>query len=94
LSGSSVSSLHRLKDDRGEEGGYFVFGDLSISDPGWFRLMFSMFELCSGYAQFLADVYTEMIQAVPAKDFPGRAESSYLSRTFATQGVRLRLRRK
>lgn len=61
LSGSLVSSLHRLKDvdnhgrypvclplttpDSVTDGAFFVFGDLSIRIEGSFRLNFSLFEL-------------------------------------------------
>ena len=61
LSGTLVSSLHRLKDlDNtgkamievkylikliGIDGGFFVFGDLSVKVEGVFRLSFSLYEL-------------------------------------------------
>ena len=70
LTGTLVSSLHRLKDvdntgelsrqqtrftssgirrsltdDMGADGGFFVFGDLSIKIEGDFRLKFTLFEM-------------------------------------------------
>lgn len=62
LSGTLVSSLHRLKDVdnaggypsalspcayliRTSDGGFFVFGDLSVKVEGEYRLRFSLFEM-------------------------------------------------
>ncbi|RJE24811.1 developmental regulator VosA [Aspergillus sclerotialis] len=61
LAGTSVSSLHRLKDvdNNGEsdvllapliannqpDGGFFVFGDLSVKLEGEFRLQFNLYEM-------------------------------------------------
>ena len=64
LTGTLVSSLHRLKDVdntgtltlvdvvdvnvtelTGPDGGFFVFGDLSVKVEGDFRLKFTLFEM-------------------------------------------------
>lgn len=67
LTGTLVSSLHRLKDvdntgklglgassrliqsgwadSMGLDGGFFVFGDLSVKIEGDFRLKFTLFEM-------------------------------------------------
>ncbi|KAI9789247.1 MAG: Spore development regulator ryp2 [Peltula sp. TS41687] len=45
LAGTLVSSLHRLKDVDNSDGGFFVFGDLSVKIEGEFRLLFSLFEM-------------------------------------------------
>lgn len=45
LAGTLVSSLHRLKDVDNNDGGFFVFGDLSVKIEGDFRLKFSLFEI-------------------------------------------------
>ncbi|KAG0633932.1 velvet factor-domain-containing protein, partial [Tuber brumale] len=45
LAGTLVSSLHRLKDIDNSDGGFFVFGDLSVKIEGEFRLRFSLFEM-------------------------------------------------
>ena len=69
LTGTVVSSLHRLKDienqgkyaggisffvawglsgtnpSRGLDGGFFVFGDLSVKTEGEFRLLFDLYEM-------------------------------------------------
>lgn len=36
---------------------------------------------------------TEILVVYPAKNFPGMAESTFLSRSFGDQGVRLRIRK-
>ncbi|PVI00345.1 hypothetical protein DM02DRAFT_470293, partial [Periconia macrospinosa] len=95
LAGSLVSSLHRLKDHNNKDGGFFVFGDISIKVQGTFCLKFSLFDLHkeTNEVQFLTSVYTEPFRVLPAKDFKGMEESTYLSRAFSDQGVRLRLRK-
>jgi Velvet factor len=57
LAGTSVSSLYRLKDQDNTgtsifcyntkrlDGGFFVFGDLSVRMEGQFRLRFYLFEV-------------------------------------------------
>ncbi|EHA20763.1 hypothetical protein ASPNIDRAFT_133271 [Aspergillus niger ATCC 1015] len=66
LTGTLVSSLHRLKDVDNTDGGFFVWGDLSVKIEGDFRLKFTLFEM---------------------RNFPGMAESTFLSRSFADQGM-------
>nr|ARH19412.1 VosA [Curvularia lunata] len=46
-----------------------------------------------GTYQCLGHAYSEKFQVVPPKDFKGLEESTYLSRAFSDQGVRLRLRK-
>ncbi|KAL9579841.1 MAG: hypothetical protein Q9212_004862 [Teloschistes hypoglaucus] len=45
LCGTLVSSLHRLKDIDNSDGGFFVFGDMSVKVEGQFRLRFILFEM-------------------------------------------------
>ena len=45
LSGSTVSSLYRLRDIDNSDGGFFVFGDLAVKKEGRYRLHFSLFEI-------------------------------------------------
>ncbi|KAJ5701922.1 Velvet factor, partial [Penicillium malachiteum] len=54
------------------DGGFFVFGDLSVKIEGEYRLKFTLFEM---------------------RTFPGMMESTFLSRSFADQGVKLRIRK-
>ncbi|KAE9986483.1 hypothetical protein EG327_004296 [Venturia inaequalis] len=82
LSGSLTSSLHRLKDTTNIDGAYFVFGDVSCKETGTHRLKFCLF-----------DLHKETKDFVQSKDFRGLDESTYLSRAFSDQGVRLRLRK-
>ncbi|PSN60996.1 hypothetical protein BS50DRAFT_162188 [Corynespora cassiicola Philippines] len=95
LAGSLVSSLHRLKDVDNKDGGFFVFGDISVKMQGTFRLHFSLFDLRkdSGDVQYLGSITSEPFRVLLQKDFKGMDESTYLSRAFSDQGVRLRLRK-
>nr|POE74569.1 spore development regulator vosa [Quercus suber] len=43
--GQQVSSLHRLKDINDEDGGFFVFGDISLRGTGTHRLRFDLYNL-------------------------------------------------
>ncbi|KAL2349803.1 velvet factor-domain-containing protein [Cryomyces antarcticus] len=95
LAGSLVSSLHRLKDINNHDGGFFVFGDLSVKVVGQHRLHFSLFEMrkTTGEVIFHKSITTEPFTVSPPKDWRGMEESTYLSRAFSDQGVRLRLRK-
>lgn len=95
LAGSVTSSLHRLKDVDNKDGGFFVFGDISVKVAGTFRLHFSLFDLRkdSGCAMYLGSVTSQPFKVCLPKDYRGLEESTYLSRAFSDQGVRLRLRK-
>jgi hypothetical protein len=95
LAGTLVSSLHRLKDVDNKDGGFFVFGDISVRIQGSFRLRFTMYEFQpeKGEFQFLNTATSDKFDVVLPKDFKGLEESTYLSRAFSDQGVRLRLRK-
>ncbi|KAF2434621.1 hypothetical protein EJ08DRAFT_657346 [Tothia fuscella] len=95
LTGSLVSSLHRLKDTNNQDGGFFVFGDVSVRVTGRHRLHFSLFDFHKDTREvtFLCAATTAPFNVVQAKDFRGLDESTYLSRAFSDQGVRLRLRK-
>ncbi|KAF1833756.1 hypothetical protein BDW02DRAFT_461427, partial [Decorospora gaudefroyi] len=95
LAGTLVSSLHRLKDVDNKDGGFFVFGDISIKVQGPYRLHFSLYEFQSEWDQIqhLCSKTSEKFNVVLPKDFKGLEESTYLSRAFSDQGVRLRLRK-
>jgi hypothetical protein len=98
MSGTLVSSLHRLKDMSNKDGGFFVFGDISVRQQGMFRLHFTLYEFrphmgeCGEYL-YLADITSDRFSVVLPKDFKGLQESTYLSRAFSDQGVRLRIRK-
>ncbi|KAK5119680.1 hypothetical protein LTR85_007255 [Meristemomyces frigidus] len=91
--GQNSSSLHRLKDVTNKDGGFFVFGDLSIKRLGRHRIRFSLFNADQHGSTYLTSIDSAPFEVVPSKDFRGLSESSHLSRAFSDQGVRLRLRK-
>ncbi|KAK9366320.1 velvet factor, partial [Lipomyces kononenkoae] len=94
LAGTLVSSLHRVRDSNDREGGYFVFGDLSIKLEGQFRLQFNLFEMLDGaQVEFITSTISDVFTVYSSRQFPGVLESTSLSRQFSDQGVRLRLRK-
>ncbi|EED24380.1 developmental regulator VosA [Talaromyces stipitatus ATCC 10500] len=93
LAGTLVSSLHRLKDTDNTDGGFFVFGDLSIKVEGEFRLQFSLFEMQKDNVVALKSIVSNSFPVLSPKNFPGMRESTQLSRSFADQGVKLRIRK-
>ena len=93
LAGTLVSSLHRLKDIDDNDGGFFVFGDLSVKIEGWWRLCFDLFQLRDGGVHKLNSIVSLKFRVFSAKEFPGMSQSTHLSRSFGEQGVKLRLRK-
>ncbi|OLL26600.1 hypothetical protein NEOLI_004285, partial [Neolecta irregularis DAH-3] len=94
LAGTIVSSLHRLKDVDNSDGGFFIFGDVSIKIEGQFRLSFSLFEVVNNEVIHVQSVVSQPFTVYSAKNFPGMSESTFLSRSFSDQGVRfLRIRK-
>ncbi|KAI9356637.1 velvet factor-domain-containing protein [Pilaira anomala] len=93
LSGSTVSSLHRLRDMDNTDGGFFVFGDLAVKKEGRFKLQFSLFELIDENIENRKTVYSNEFTVYTAKLYPGPIESTFLSRTFSDQGVKMRIRK-
>jgi hypothetical protein len=93
LTGSLVSSLTRLKDTGNKDGGYFVFGDISVKLVGRFKLEFHLFELRDNVVVNIGRGRSAAFTVVTAKDFKGMAQSTQLSRSFSDQGARLRLRK-
>lgn len=96
LSGSIVSSLHRLRNTENRDVGYFVFGDMYPRDAGEYRLIFTLYEMGrEGTAAFveLASIESASFAVWPSKSFPGMKQSTYLTRAISDQGVRVRLRK-
>jgi len=93
LAGTLVSSLHRLKDADNSDGAFFVFGDLSIKIEGDFRLQFNLYEMRDSECFHMQSVQSDRFTVYPQKNFPGMSESTFLTRSFSDQGVRLRLRK-
>lgn len=93
LLGNLASSIHRLKDDNDEEGGFFIFGDLSIKVEGIFKLNFHLFENRDDGCFYIDSVDSIPFYVVDASRFMGAVESTALTRKFCSQGMRLRLRK-
>lgn len=93
LAGTVVSSLSRLKDVDNSNGGFFVFGDVSVRMEGRFRLRFTLFELLEGRVSRLMSTVSNRLTVYSGKNFPGMLESTFLSRSFSDQGVRIRIRK-
>ncbi|RKO87244.1 velvet factor [Blyttiomyces helicus] len=91
--GSIVSSLYRLKDLDNKDGAFFVFPDLSVRMEGSYRLKFSLFEIINTEIYYCTCIYSDPFNVYPAKKFPGMEESTFLSRTFAEQGLKIRIRK-
>ncbi|KAK4935870.1 hypothetical protein LTR28_010275, partial [Elasticomyces elasticus] len=82
-------------DGKEKDGGFFVFGDVSVKKIGKHRLRFSLFDMrkAGGEVMYLNSITSEPFTVLPPKDWRGMDESTWLSRTFSDQGVRLRLRK-
>lgn len=93
LSGSTVSSLYRLRDIDNSDGGFFVFGDLAVKKEGKFKLRFSLFEIVEGQVQNRKTILSDTFTVFLPKHFPGPVEATFLSRTFSDQGVKMRIRK-
>ncbi|PIA14014.1 hypothetical protein COEREDRAFT_23566, partial [Coemansia reversa NRRL 1564] len=92
MAGTMVSPLHTLRDMADTQGAYFVFSDLSVRMEGSFRLRFDLFEIKGATVYNRASVTSENFFVYSPKRFPGMMESTQLSRLFAEQGLRIRIR--
>ncbi|CAG8576531.1 7638_t:CDS:2 [Diversispora eburnea] len=93
LAGTVVSSLHKLKDIDNTDGGFFVFGDISVRIEGRYRLRFSLFEIIREEVIHVQSILSDVFTVYSPKTFPGMSESTFLSRSFSDQGVRIRIRK-
>ncbi|KAK9767889.1 hypothetical protein K7432_001913 [Basidiobolus ranarum] len=93
LTGTTVSSLFKLKDIDNSDGGFFVFPDISVRLEGRFRLRFSLYEINSTNVEYITTELSDLFTVYAPKQFPGMSESTLLSRYFAEQGVRIRIRK-
>ncbi|KAH9997384.1 hypothetical protein F4779DRAFT_180039 [Xylariaceae sp. FL0662B] len=93
MTGTMVSSLHRLKDTTNKEGAFFIFGDLTVRTEGEYILRFDLFQMEETYVTMLCSVTSQKFRVHAGKNYPGMAESTFLTRSFSDQGVRLRLRK-
>jgi hypothetical protein len=69
--GSSVSSLYRLKDNFNKAGFFFVFPDLSVRMEGTYRFKFSLFEIINTDIYYCDSIFSDMFNVFTAKKFPG-----------------------
>ncbi|KAJ2968909.1 hypothetical protein NQ176_g8945 [Zarea fungicola] len=92
LMGTPVATPFVGEDDRGVEGCFFCFSDLSCRTPGPFRLKFSLILIDPARAAIvkhfpmLTDTKTEVFHVYSAKEFPGMAPSSELAKRLKEQG--------
>ncbi|KAK0618357.1 velvet factor [Bombardia bombarda] len=109
LIGSLAASAFRLTDTDDKIGIWFVLQDLSVRTEGNFRLRFSFVNvgipangssnaqpgvpINTGKAPVLASVFSDVFQVYSAKKFPGVCESTPLSKCFATQGIKIPIRK-
>ncbi|KAK1752433.1 velvet factor-domain-containing protein [Echria macrotheca] len=104
LIGSLAASAFRLTDTEEKDGIWFVLQDLSVRTEGNFRLRFSFVNVAGptsngqpmvnqGKAPVLASVFSDVFQVYSAKKFPGVCESTALSKCFATQGIKIPIRK-
>ncbi|KAK3328967.1 velvet factor-domain-containing protein [Apodospora peruviana] len=108
LIGSLAASAFRLTDTDDKIGIWFVLQDLSVRTEGNFRLRFSFVNVGApgalpsgnsssavntGRAPVLASVFSDTFQVYSAKKFPGVCESTALSKCFATQGIKIPIRK-
>ena len=100
LMGTLVSSPFVAVDEKGEEGCFFCFPDLSCRTPGSFRLKFVMVIINpiastrTGMrfpivAQAMSDAFT----VYNAKDFPGMQASTPLTRKLKEQGCLISIKK-
>ncbi|KAI8088829.1 velvet factor-domain-containing protein [Halteromyces radiatus] len=91
--GSVVSSLYHLKDTDNTDAGFFVFPDLSVRMEGKYRLKLSLFEIIGKEVFHCKSILSDQFIVYSAKKFPGMEESTSLSRSFADQGLKIRIRK-
>ncbi|KAH6895107.1 velvet factor-domain-containing protein [Thelonectria olida] len=106
LIGSLAASAFRLSDTDDRIGIWFVLQDLSVRTEGPFRLRFSFVNVGlptaanrdgprvnQGKVMILASTFSDVFSVYSAKKFPGVCESTPLSKTFASQGIKIPIRK-
>lgn len=104
LIGMNAVNACRLNDPDGNPGFWFVLQDLSVRTEGTFRLKLSMCDIGSsqsptaavvsnGKCPILASTFSEAFTVYSAKKFPGVIESTPLSKCFASQGIKIPIRK-
>ncbi|TDZ65061.1 Sexual development regulator VELC [Colletotrichum trifolii] len=97
IMGSLVSSPFVGQDEKGEEGCFFCFPDMSVRTPGLFRLKFSLVVLDlthqSPIAPIKSSIMSEVFQVFNAKDFPGMQASTPLTKRLKEQGCLISIKK-
>ncbi|KAI8897696.1 velvet factor-domain-containing protein [Globomyces pollinis-pini] len=101
LAGSIASCLYHLKDPEKDNafGAFFVFPDIAIRQEGTFRLKITLFKISgdpfSNPSKVVqkTSICTEPFMVYPLKSYPNAIAPTLLSRSFAEQGLKLRLRK-
>ncbi|KAI8866994.1 hypothetical protein GQ42DRAFT_110201, partial [Ramicandelaber brevisporus] len=95
LIGYTISSAYRLKNHNDELGTFFVFPDISVRAEGAFKLKFVLVDIATGggHSNVLAEVISSRFQVYSAKKFPGMTDSTLLSKKFASQGIKINIRK-
>ncbi|CEG72861.1 hypothetical protein RMATCC62417_08344 [Rhizopus microsporus] len=91
--GAVVQSLYKLKDLDNSDGGFFIFSDISVRLEGLYRLKFTLFSIEGPSVNRLCSTLSDVFQVYSPKSFPGMSESTFLTRCFSDQGVRIRIRK-
>ncbi|KAI9279132.1 velvet factor-domain-containing protein [Sporodiniella umbellata] len=91
--GAVVQSLHKLKDLRNNDCGFFVFSDISVRLEGFFRLKFTLFCMEGESVRQLCSTQSNIFCVYSPKSFPGMSESTELTKCLSDQGVRIRIRK-
>lgn len=92
LMGSLVGTPFVGQDERGEEGCFFCFSDLSCRTPGAFRLKFTLIMIDPTRAgmvrhfPILTETMSDVFHVYSAKEFPGMLPSSTLAKKLKEQG--------
>ncbi|KAK3080559.1 hypothetical protein LTS18_000263 [Coniosporium uncinatum] len=104
LIGSLSVNAFKLTDTESKTGFWFILQDLSVRTEGMFRLKMNFVDvgeemsngglgLNKGKANVLATAFSETFQVYSAKKFPGVIESTPLSKSFASQGIKIPIRK-
>ncbi|KAI9500946.1 hypothetical protein GGI25_005395 [Coemansia spiralis] len=96
LVGTTVSNAYLLKDENDDLNIFFIFHDLSVRTEGRFRLKFQFTVIPSEEdprAIVEAETWSNVFEVYSAKTFPGMTDSTELSKAFATQGIKITIRK-
>ncbi|KAI9635682.1 velvet factor, partial [Dioszegia hungarica] len=93
LTGTPVSSLYYLKDVNHRDAAFFVFPDLGVRKEGQYKLKLTLFEIVDQEVFYCATSFTDTFTVLSAKKFPGMQRATDLSKTFADQGLKIRVRK-